>query len=93
LTLNIRNLGSKSLEIGTPYIIFREYENGAIEEFNFSSVWGNWAWAASLLCLSPFGTYSQNILTDLEPGEYFVVKEYTAEGSVKYTKDLYFTVE
>ena len=94
LTLYIRNLGSKRLGFGQSYIIFREYDNGTIEMFNFSSVWGdNWAWTLALNEMLPFGTGSHGIFTGLEPGDYYILTEYTVEGVGDYVRTLYFTVE
>ncbi len=89
LTLKIRNLGVGWIEPDLGYQLFREYENGAVEdmiEWDFASI-------APMKILRLFGTYSQKIHTRLEPGEYYVIIGYTVNGAGNYSKKLYFTVE
>ena len=90
MSLKIRNLGSKRVQFGWSYGIFRVYENGTVERDDFDSEWG---WPASLTELLPFGTYSDEIFTDLTPGNYFLEKEhYFSYQGTHWTRKLNFTV-
>ncbi len=89
LRLNIRNLGAGWIEPDLGYQLFREYENGTVEDM----IEWEWGRIAPMRILRLFGTYSQKIHTRLEPGEYYVIIGYTVNGAGNYSKKLYFTVE
>jgi hypothetical protein len=89
MTLYIRNLGSQRVGFGTSYSIYRLNENGTTTHMN-----RGWVWAAVGIILFPFGTWSCDISTDFDPGEYYVVKEYNIRNiKPKYTRKLYFTIK
>ena len=91
--LKIRNLGSKQIEFGYRYEIYRVYENGTIELHTYDDDIDR-AWPAVLIGLYFPGTFSQKIDTNLDPGEYYVEKEYhLSYQDIHYTRKLYFTVE
>ena len=89
MRLNIRNLGAGGIEPDLGYQLFREYENGTVEDM----IKWDFAQTTPMRVLRLFGTYSQKIRTRLEPGEYYVIKGYTVNGVGNYSKKLYFTVE
>ncbi len=89
MKLYIRNLGSKRIGYGTPYYIYRINENGTTTYMN-----RGWVWAAVGIEILPFGTWSQNISTDFDPGEYYVEKKYNiGDIKPKYTRRMYFTIK
>ena len=90
LTMTIHNYGFRWISFGTPYAIFREYGNGTIEKFKFPE---NSAWAAVEIIIGPLiGDYEQRIYTRLEPGNYFVSKEFEIDAYGEYSKAVSFTV-
>ncbi len=91
MKLYIRNLGSKRITYGYSYSIFRIYENGTAKQQHYGPADENWAWAAVGIYGIPFFTFSQELYTDYEPGEYYIEKHYRATGS-KYIRKLYFTI-
>jgi len=88
LRLNIRNLGAGWIEPDFSYKMFREYENGTIEDM----IKWDFAKTAPMRELRLFGSYSQIINTRLDPGEYYVIKGYRVNGMKRYSRALYFTV-
>ena len=90
LTMTIHNYGFRWISFGTPYAIYREYENGTIEKFKFPE---NSAWTAVEIIIGPLiGDYEQRIFTRLEPGNYFVSKEFEIDAYGEYSKTVSFTV-
>jgi len=90
MTLYIRNLGSKSIGYGSQYYICRINENGTETLLKFE-----WAWTAELRMCIPFTTRTQEIYTDIAPGDYYLEKHYQIGhlGTRQFTKRLYFTIE
>lgn len=97
--LYMRNLGSKKIFYGYSYSVFRTYENGTIIRQKIGPANENWAFPAVGIESHFFDTFSQKIYTDYEPGDYYVVKEYSILDEnnelkdVTYTRKLYFTIE
>ena len=92
MSLYIRNLGSRQIVFGYRYEIYRVYENGTIELHTYDDDIDR-AWPAVLIGLYFPGTWSQKIETNLEPGEYYVEKEYYfSYKGTHYIKKRYFTV-
>ena len=92
ISLHIRNLGSIQIVFGYEYEIYRVYENGTIELHTYDDDIER-AWPAVGIGLYFSGTWSQKIDTKLEPGEYYVEKEYYfSYKGTHYIKKRYFTV-
>jgi hypothetical protein len=91
MKLYVRNLGSKRITYGYSYRMFRIYENGTAKQQRYGPADENWAWPAVGIYGIPFGTFSQEIYTDYESGEYNIEKQYWVTG-VEYTRRLHFTI-
>ena len=90
LTMTIHNYGFRWISFGTPYAIYREYDNGTIEKFRFPE---NSAWAAIQILIGPLiGDYHQIIFTRLEPGNYFIVKDFEIDAYGEYSATVHFSV-
>lgn len=92
LVLHIKNKGFKWLEFGSRYWIYRKYSNGSIKEIKFPPLL---AWTAEINNIGPIiGSYQQIIyIKHLEPGDYFVTKEFTIKGLGNYSKSVEFTIK
>ena len=52
------------------------------------------AWTAGLTQIAPLvGSYSQKVYTDLEPGQCYVLKEFTIDDLGEYFRKISFTVK
>jgi len=90
LTLTINNYGFKWISFGTYEDIYRVYDNGTIQKFRYPD---NVAWAAVQTLIGPLiGSTSERVYTRLEPGNYFVKKDFDIQGYGHYYKIASFTV-
>ena len=88
LTLTIETTGRKTICVGHPYEIWREESD---ETLNLVEL--NVSWVAEVVEVSRGMSWSQEIFTDLEQGDYVLVKQYTDGGSETHTHSIEFTIQ
>ena len=90
LTITIHNYGFKWISSGSDSDIYRVYDNGTIQKFQYPD---NFAWNLMLYKIVPLiGSKSERIYAMLEPGNYFVKKDFDIQGYGHYYKIASFTV-
>lgn len=90
LTMTTHNYGFKWISFGSDSDIYRVYDNGTIQKFRYPD---NFAWNLLLHSIVPLiGSKSERVYTRLEPGNYFVKKDFEIQGYGHYYKIACFTV-
>ena len=90
LTMTIHNYGFKWISFGSDSDIYRVYDNGTIQKFRYPE---NVAWDLILHKIVPLiGSGKERVYTRLEPGNYFVKRDFKIQGYGHYYKIASFTV-